>query len=522
MIGRLATMNRIGLVTAWAWSACAVGSLLDIGACAAEWRATPRIAVRESVTDNVRLTRDDRRTDLVTTLSPGIALSATGGRIRFDLDYAANYDSYMNTSAYDGLRHDLRGLGTVELLRDRLHVDIAAFAGQSPILARGQASGIDRGLGAGGTSQIFSHSVSPYWRSRLGSWSEAELRYRFGQILSRRQSGDDDGVGSPPLLADTDMHSLSGDLRSGEAFGRLRWRVGANRVEAFRDTTSATSASTAYRRQTLELQPAYTLARWITLLATAGYENIESDDFRRPIEGGFWNGGVRLTPSQRSSVELTYGGRYGGPNWSASASLETPAGTRLALSYREAVETQALQALEGLGFLVRDLAGNIVDTRTGLPYMGRDPFFDQSDRVFLGRALTLNLRIPFPRDTLLLSAQQATRATGFADTIDGPGREDRSRSLSATWERQVTPTATTTARIFALETRSDPGDGTPIGRSRQIGIRFGLDFALNDTLRLGAGYSLLQRDVTDGGAANTRFTGDYVENVVFVSLRKTF
>lgn len=522
MMRNLAPLNRPGLTAAWAWVACALGFSQDIGASAAEWRATPRIAVRESVTDNVRLTREDRRTDLVTTLSPGIALSATGGRIRFDLDYSAHYDSYLNTSAYDGLRHDLRGLGTAELLRDRLHVDVAAFAGQSPILARGQASGIDRGLGAGGTSQIFSHSVSPYWRSRLGSWSEAELRYRFGQIFSRRYTGDEDGTTSPALLADTDMHSLSGDLRSGEAFGRLRWRVGANRVEAFRDTTSTTSASTAYRRQTLELQPAYTLSRWITLLATVGHENIESDDFRRPIEGGFWNSGVRLTPSQRSRIELTYGERYGGPNWAASASVETPSGTRLALSYREAVETQALQALEGLGFLVRDLAGNIVDTRTGLPYVGRDPFFDQSDRVFLGRALTLNLRIPFPRDTLLLSAQQATRATRFADTIDGPGREDRSRSLSATWERQISPATTGTARIFALDTRSDPGDGTAIGRSRLVGIRFGLDYALNDTLRLGAGYSLLQRDVTDSGAGNARFTGDYVENVVFVSLRKTF
>ncbi len=180
-------------------------SLPAMAATAGDWTISPRIEAREAFTDNARLSPSGRRADFVTRVAPGVAIGAQGGRIVLDLDYALGYDAYARESDLGGVRHDLRGTGRVELLDENLFVDIGAYAGQTPVLARGRASAIDRTLG-GGTSQLFSYSVSPYWRSRLGAWADGELRYRFSQVATRRGRGARGHGPAAPVLSGTASH----------------------------------------------------------------------------------------------------------------------------------------------------------------------------------------------------------------------------------------------------------------------------------------------------------------------------
>ena len=172
-------------------AAAAVAVALLAGqAVAQERRIVPRIELREAFTDNARQTARDRKSDFVTTISPGIGVTSKGAGLKLDLDYALGYDAYLRQDDLNGVRHDLRGTGTAELLPDQLMVDFGAFAGQSPVLARGTASAIDRRQADGGAAQFYSYAVSPYWRTRLGSWADGEARYRFGQTLARRDGPD--------------------------------------------------------------------------------------------------------------------------------------------------------------------------------------------------------------------------------------------------------------------------------------------------------------------------------------------
>lgn len=520
-------MVRIIPITAVAFGSLALATLVVSGASASEWKLVPRIEAQESFTDNARLSRTGRTSDFVTRVAPGIDLTAKGGRVTADIDYSLGYDAYARESDLNGVRHSLRGTGKVELLDDNLFVDLGAFAGQSPALARGRVSAIDRSLG-GDSSQIYSYSVSPYWRSRLGAWADSELRYRFSQIASRRERGDIDPNPAPALLSDTDVHQASGSVVAGENFDRLRWKLSAEHAQtSVSSGTAATigTSSTTLRRQSASAQPSYVVNRWLSVLGTLGYDHIESGGFRKDLDGAFWNGGFRLTPSPRTSFELTYGERYGGPNWGSSLTAATEAGTSITFGYRESVENQALQAANGFSFLARDASGGLIDTRTGLPFLGRDPFFDQTDRTFLSRAFNVSLRVPFPRDTLSLSAQHVIRETEFGGVVATPGRSDTTDAIALGWERRLSEVIAGSVRLSYSHTRTDPngvGGITRKGDSTTTGLRLGLDYDLNPTLRGGIGLAHLRRDVSGPQFLPSEFVGAYSENVIFLTLRKTF
>jgi hypothetical protein len=145
-----------------------------------------------------------------------------------------------------------------------------------------------------------------------------------------RDRGSIDAAPAPALLSDTDIHQASGFVAGGENFNRLRWRLAADHAETRVSngggaTPGAGGSATSLRRQSASAQPSYVVTRWLSLLGTLGYDHIESSGFRKDLDGSFWNGGVRLTPSQRTSFELTYGERYGGPNWASSLTAATEA-----------------------------------------------------------------------------------------------------------------------------------------------------------------------------------------------------
>lgn len=495
---------------------------------AGEWQIKPRIEGRQGYTDNVLLTERNRKSDFFTTISPGIGVSGEGGRIKLNFDYSLNYDAYWREDSLNGFRQNLTGTGTGELLRNNLFVDVGAFAGQSPGLARGQVSAVDRRLGGNNTTQTYSYNVSPYWRSRIGSWASSEARYRFTQLFSRGNSSE--RVNTANTISDSNVHQFSGFVTSGEDFNRLRWRLNGEHVETQRagnvnsSVQSINGSSTTFRRDTVDFQPSYVVNRWLSLLGTIGYEKIESGNTSRDVSGEFWNTGFRLTPSERTSFELTYGQRYNGDNWASSFTTATESGTSVSFSYREAVENQALQTANGLAFLRTDPnTGALIDSRTGRPFTGRDPNFDQGDSTFLSRAFTISVRVPRERSSFFATAQRTIRDSDINGISAGSGRSDTTTAGSLGWEHKLTPTATSVASVSYTDTKTDSGSSTVRdGTSKTLNAQVNLNYDLNEKLKATVGYAYIKRDITGPQFFSNEFVGNYTENVLFVTLRKTF
>ncbi len=520
-------MNRAILFRGAAASWLTLVIVMTLPADAGEWQIKPRIELREGFTDNVLLTNRNRKADFFTTVSPGLGIAGQGARIKFDLDLALSYDAYLRESSLNGLRQDLRGFGTVTLLENSLFLDVSGFAGQSPSVARGQTSAIDRRVGGnqtGGESQFYSYSFSPYWRAGLGSWGTGELRYRFNQVFSKSNNSTSTTTASSiGLLSDTTVHQFSGFVQSGENFNRFRWRSSADVTRSESAGSSGSSGSREFKRQSLDFQPSYVINRWLTLLGTIGYEKIDSSGFSQELSGVFWNAGFRLTPSERTSFELTYGDRYNGHNWSSSFSTMLDAGTTMSFSYRETVETQALQALNNFGFLQRDATtGQLIDRRTGLPFNGRDPNFDQNDQTFLNKAFVLAISLPRERNTYLVSAQHTIRDSQISSVTPGSGRSDKSIGLTASWSHQLTPVLTSIATANYTNTTTDSGGSSARGKSTTLRGDISLRYEMNPSLSATAGLAHVKRDVSGPQFFSNEFTGAYSENVVFLTLRKTF
>ena len=75
---RFGSIRRVSLFTA-------LPALIACSAWAARWDVVPSVFVRETYTDNITLAPGAlKQSEWVTQLIPGIAVTATGARLRFD------------------------------------------------------------------------------------------------------------------------------------------------------------------------------------------------------------------------------------------------------------------------------------------------------------------------------------------------------------------------------------------------------------------------------------------------------
>src|SRR5947207_9235256 len=92
---------------------------LPIGsAVAGDWTITPRISGQELFTDNVLQTPTNRRSDFVTSLSPGIGINGESARLTAKLDYSPVVQLYALTPGQNFLGHNLYANGTATIIPD--------------------------------------------------------------------------------------------------------------------------------------------------------------------------------------------------------------------------------------------------------------------------------------------------------------------------------------------------------------------------------------------------------------------
>jgi hypothetical protein len=84
-------------------------SATDVGA-GTRVRLTPRLSLEEQYDDNIALVPDEKDSDWITTVSPGLLFEVDSRKTRFDLDYEAGFAIYLKDSDRDTDRHRLRFL----------------------------------------------------------------------------------------------------------------------------------------------------------------------------------------------------------------------------------------------------------------------------------------------------------------------------------------------------------------------------------------------------------------------------
>lgn len=400
-------------------SVCSVAAAMLLLSCysnAAEWSVVPRLSLRETYTDNLRL-GGGGRADFVTQINPGFLLTGVGPRFNLNANYTMNNLIYAEASNLNRIRQQLNAAGTAELMEDFFFVDgTAAIAQQNISLFGPQA--IDNVNVTGNRADVRRFNVSPYIRHRFKDFATTELRYAHNIVSSNANT-----------LRNSQGDSFSARLNSGTAFNILHWGLDYSNHMIHFDRTG----------RTIELERSIGNLRYMVtpqfgLTATGGYERNSFLSIRGSPSSPTWTAGFVWTPSERTSIVANAGQRFFGDTYFADARHRTRL-TTWNFSYVEDITTFNQQALLG-GAGVADSLGQLISAQNpnvdpGIVQQNTaallGPEFSGSffvptnfftNRLFLQKRLQASVALNGSRNTLVLRGFNMTRQAYSPDDVD--------------------------------------------------------------------------------------------------------
>ena len=471
---------------------------------------SPSIAAQVLGTDNVQQTARGARSELITTLTPGLLLAVDTARLQGLLNYAPAVQVYASDASSPQVLQRFNGQFLATIVPDAVFLDVRGAANTQSATG-GFTPQSAPTLGRGGLVQTIAYQISPYWLHRFGDAATVQAGYSF-QSVQRSRVGDDATLPLPAGLGTFGndrfiAHSIYGVARTGQRFGplALEGRV----VSTDYDGTGV--LDNAYRRSAT-VEARYFITRRVALLAEGGYETQRySGTPRFQLSEPVWSVGTRLALSPDSGLTLRYVHR-GGFNSPALDSVFALGGrTRVFASYSERLTTGAQRAADFLSLTTLDALGNPVDGLSGAP--AAQPFADS----FLGaqgslqrvRRASATISQAWPRDVFALTFA-SERQRPIATAAGANAFEQRGTSVSFTWSHALTASTTAIASLQygRLERQGLPGSNVHGGTASLV-------TQLAPRLSAFAQYGLNDRGGQDGG-------GRALQNVVVVGLRQSF
>jgi len=286
------------------WVGCAL-LCMALPGYAENWRITPTIAVGETLTNNLYLSSTDRKSDLVTGITPGIAIDGKGARTSLRFNYAATQNIYARESSENNLQHALTAFGALEAIENWLFIDASGTISQQYLSAFGAVSPSNANIDNNRTETAY-YSISPYIRGRFLSSTEYLLRYTGS--TTRAESS---------LASDTTLSQWLGRINGNTRWGPLSWSLDASSVSSDydigRDTDDTRYGLTLAYRLTPQFQ--------FSLIAGLETNNLVSLDEETHSDSGF---GLLWTPGPRTKLEATATRRFFGNGYQIGFSHRMP------------------------------------------------------------------------------------------------------------------------------------------------------------------------------------------------------
>ncbi|MBX9750773.1 MAG: TIGR03016 family PEP-CTERM system-associated outer membrane protein [Roseococcus sp.] len=477
---------------------------------ARRFTVTPSIAAQVLGTDNLQQTATGARSELITTLTPGLAITADTARLQGLLNYTPALQLYGADPSRPQVLQRFNGQFLATIVPEAIFVDLRGAAATQAANG-GFAPQSTPSLGRDGLVQTIAYQIAPYWMHRFGDLATVQAGYAF-------QSVQQNLVGGGPALSQTTAptgfandhftaNALYGVARTGERFGPLG--LEARLFSTDYDGTGV--LQNAYRRSAT-VEGRYFINRRFALLAEGGYEMQRySGTPRFELSEPIWSVGARVALSPDSGFTLRYVHRGGFSSPALDSVFAIGGRTRIFASYSERLTTGAQRAADFLNLTTLDALGNPVDSLTGAP--ASQPFADS----FLGaqgsllriRRASATITQTWPRDVFALTlASERQRPVTVAS--GATALEQTGNSLTLTWSHALTPVTTA---IASLQYGRLERQGQPTGDV--YGGTVSLVTQLAPGLSAYAQYGLTNRGDQFGG-------GRAIQNVVVIGLRQSF
>ena len=472
------------------------------------WIFTPRIGIAETVTDNARASSVGRQADLVSTISPGIAVTVDTSRLKGSLDFSLDVQRYVEASDQNRIANNLFSNGEATVVPDLLFFDARASISQEDI-AGGRGFASSNLVPEGQRAQVIAYSAGPTLRTNFGSLLTGELSYHLSQTYFTNATTLAGATG----LSNSTQQEGKLTLGTGEAFGPLN---GAFKADVFHETGSgaatSSNAGASEDRKAAELDGEYKITRTISLIAQGGYEKLTfPGSSQTNLSGPIWGAGFQYSPNPDSLLRLVYGRRDGGNDFSGEFRFAVTAATKIYATYTQQIETTQQTIIRGLGTSGLGPGGTIINPVTGLPSTVVNPNFPLQNDIFRTKSLQGGVISAVGRNTFTL--------TGFREerlSLAGQLPSDTATGGSFQWARDIDPQTTGVMLVgYAKDS---------IGSGGTTNVSIAVTHNFTETLIGGLRYDFIRGSGglgTIGGVSSTAGT-NFTQNALTASLRKTF
>ena len=467
-------------------------ALVPLPAAAADVRITTSVGSSVTATDNVDLEPHNQADNgLIWTNSASLDVSSTGARFKGALDYTLNIESTFSDRTDVDVFNDLAAFGTFEVVPDLFFIQGRAFAGQQLGRSNGRVSASGRNAGSD-VSNVYSFSVSPFFRFRLGTWADAEVGADYQRVFEPGNNDNSNETGDSESNRQHAIISSSGLARTDLTAQFQHEVVHAEGPNNFSEqTTGLTTAE-------------YALIQEFALLGTVGYEAIDTTEVSGDLSGVVVYGGFDARPGPRSELRFSVGHRFDQVVYDALASYKISQHATIRASYDVTFVPAQGNVLSLPTNITLDKNGDLVDVTTGLPVNQGDLGLGLEEHPYVANRAQASLVADYTRDQFNL--------LGSFEQRDFLGIQPNEDVLYATgrWTHDLSPNLRIggTLGYRMSDTAGGERDDTFLGR-----IDLSYDLAENATVY--TAYSYTQR-------VSNISTEEYTENALIIGGRLSF
>lgn len=481
------------------------------------WNITPSLGVQEIFNDNVLQSSSHRQWDLVSYLTPGLAIYGDTPNAQVRVNYQPSLIDYIHESSLNQVAQSLNATGDFTVLQDHLYVDVRGIAGIGS--TNGSAPGLGYGAtsnGAGGTSnlsgatltkqnstQYTSFEVSPYVLQSFGDYGTLKVGYTLNQSTSSN------GMGNVAPTTGTNGSSTQVtneeliDYTTGQYFDRL-----SDTAEADARQFSGTGGTAGGHNNTATNTVTYILNRTYAVFGSIGYEDITySGTNPLAIHDITWSVGTTVTPNPDSTATLRYGHADGVDDMSFTARYALTARTTIFSSYTTELGTQLQQVQNQLENSEVNNQGSLVNGKTGATQSVGNNLLGNQNQIFRSNTFSIGSTTVRERDVVTINAQYTEY------TYVGAGAAGGTSGITGTmgWIHQIRDDLTLNNSVSYGRRWS----ASPLGHSIYIAMLSSLTYNFSATLSGSVSYEFYDVNASGSGAS-------MYQDLFIVSLNKSF
>jgi uncharacterized protein (PEP-CTERM system associated) len=438
---------------------------------------------------------------LVSAISTGIHVTGDTPHATLDFSYSPSFNHYELGNVQDHIEQNELSSSLITPFPNLLTIKVDTYA-----VEMGAKSNSLSGLGgtlpqSDDRMLYYIGSVTPRLTRRFGDVATLDAFFRLNSVNTSDESTHVNGGRS--ASGDSLQQEAQATIGSGDSFGRLSASLNLDHGEgsASAQGSAGNSSDSDYVGLEYHLNHAFSLTGSIGYQKTFYGATLETPSYTSA--GMTWNAGVRYTPNPLTLLSISYGLQQGVYVPTLQLNYALGERTTLTASYITKVTTQLETLANNLQFLTYNAAGQPIDSRTGLPYVGITTIFGSQNALFRDKPLVIAINHELERSGVTAIFTYEVRSS-----VTGATARDVAYGGSLSYFRELTPLLKCDIDFEFTDHTSSGAVQFGAEHAQLINANFWFEYKLSETAtaRLAGAYLQRTSNITANDSTTTQVT----------------